>query len=169
MHDTEQLLSTQVRSVSCDATGQWLLTGSDDGTVRLWEAVTGHCRRTWDLGAKVHCVAWCPDQALRLVSCVAENKAMLLESGIGGPDVAEAARLALQAPPEDTEALEGSTKVVTRWVAREGGGLEVVHQHPLRNIAWHGGCDVFYSLDIAKVVACLDLVVVHWAASGHTF
>ena len=44
--------SMQVRTVSCDPSGQWLLTGSDDGTVRLWHVPSGHCRRVWDLGRK---------------------------------------------------------------------------------------------------------------------
>jgi ribosome biogenesis protein ERB1 len=126
----------QVRSLSCDPTGQWLLSGSDDGTVRLWEVMTGHCRTSWDLGAKVHCVAWCPDMATRLVSCVLENKVVLLASGVGGAAVAEAAAAALQPPPVDAAA----ERVLTRWVAREGGGLEVVHQHQLRSIAWHARC-----------------------------
>ena len=65
-----------------DGTGQWLLTGSDDGTVRLWEVVTGRCARMWNLAAKVHCVAWCPDPALRLVSAVCENKVVLLPAGM---------------------------------------------------------------------------------------
>lgn len=115
---SEHDCALQVRSVACDPSGQWLLTGSDDGTVRLWQALTGYCRTVWDVGAKVHGVAWCPDLSLRLVSCVLENKVVLLASGVGGAAVAEAAALALEAPPVDER--EGT--VLTRWVAREGGG-----------------------------------------------
>ncbi|KAJ2738323.1 Ribosome biogenesis protein erb1 [Coemansia sp. Cherry 401B] len=50
----------RVRSISVDPTGLWLLSGSDDGTVRLWELVTGRCARIWNLKETVHKVAWCP-------------------------------------------------------------------------------------------------------------
>ena len=130
------MLRVQVRAVACDPTGQCLLTGSDDGTVRLWDVPTGHCRRSWDLGAKVHAVAWCPDSKLRLVSCVIGNRVVLLPSGTGGAAVAEAAARALEAPPGDT----ASERVLTRWERRDDGGLDVVHSHQLRHIAWHGRC-----------------------------
>ncbi|KAJ2382507.1 Ribosome biogenesis protein erb1, partial [Coemansia sp. RSA 2603] len=51
----------RVRSISVDPTGLWLLSGSDDGSVRLWELVTGRCARIWALGETVHTVAWCPN------------------------------------------------------------------------------------------------------------
>ncbi|KAJ2720021.1 Ribosome biogenesis protein erb1 [Coemansia sp. Benny D115] len=51
----------RVRTISIDPTGLWLLSGSDDGTVRLWELVTGRCARIWTMGATVHTVAWCPN------------------------------------------------------------------------------------------------------------
>ena len=33
----------RVTCLSIDPSGQWLATGSDDGTVRLWELFTGRC------------------------------------------------------------------------------------------------------------------------------
>jgi ribosome biogenesis protein ERB1 len=130
-------MHVQVRSVAADPTGQWLLTGSDDGTVRLWDVLTAYCCRIWDLQAKVHRVAWCPDTDLRLVSCVVENRAVLLESGVGGPAVAAAAADALAVA--HSEVNDGSEEQpLTLWVVREEGGLEVVHTHQLQSISWHG-------------------------------
>ncbi len=70
-----------------DVSGQWLLTGSADGTVKLWETVTGRCSRTWDLGESVVCVAWCPDPALRLVSAVSGKRVVLLASTVASEEV----------------------------------------------------------------------------------
>ncbi|KAJ2673526.1 Ribosome biogenesis protein erb1 [Coemansia sp. RSA 1085] len=50
----------RVRTISVDPTGLWLLSGSDDGSVRLWEIATGRCAQTWSFGQTVHKVAWCP-------------------------------------------------------------------------------------------------------------
>lgn len=52
----------RVRSVSCDPTGLWLATGGDDGTVRIWEILTG--REVWKTVCStedaVDTVAWRP-------------------------------------------------------------------------------------------------------------
>lgn len=64
-----------------DASGQWLVSGSDDGSVRLWEVATARCMRTWDLGARVHCVAWCPASGLRIISAAVGNSVVLLPAG----------------------------------------------------------------------------------------
>ena len=64
-----------------DPSGQWLASGGDDGTLRLWEARTGRCLRTWALGGKVACVAWCPAPAMRLLSAAVGKAVLLLPSG----------------------------------------------------------------------------------------
>ena len=75
------LLVGQVRSVAVDASGQWLVSGSDDGSVRLWEVATARCMRTWNLASRVHCVAWCPAAGLRILSAAAGNSVFLLPAG----------------------------------------------------------------------------------------
>ena len=63
-------------------TGQWLLSGGDDGSVRLWEVRTGRCLSTWQLGEQpVSCVAWCPAPTLRLAAAVAGSRVVLLPTG----------------------------------------------------------------------------------------
>ena len=57
---------------SADASGQWLASGGDDGTARLWEVATGRCVRTWRPGGvPVRCVAWCPAAGLRVLAAAA--------------------------------------------------------------------------------------------------
>ncbi|KAI0562447.1 Ribosome biogenesis protein ERB Nucleolus [Gracilaria domingensis] len=63
-------LPSRARSISVHPEGHWLLSGSDDGRVRLWEIETGYQQCTWDLGAyvdkiegsvpPVSAVEWCP-------------------------------------------------------------------------------------------------------------
>lgn len=42
--------------------------GSDDGSVRLWEAATARCVRTVPVGGVVRSVAWNPQPAICLVA-----------------------------------------------------------------------------------------------------
>ena len=52
----------RVRSLNVDPTGVWLATGGDDGTVRVWEILTG--REVWKIklaeGEGINCVKWRP-------------------------------------------------------------------------------------------------------------
>ena len=64
-----------------DSSGQWLASGGDDGTLRLWEVRTGRCLRTWPLGGLVRCVAWCPAPETRLLSAVVGKSVVLLPAG----------------------------------------------------------------------------------------
>ena len=57
-----------VRCISVCPTGQWLASGSDDGTVRLWEVATGRCMRTLSLGGVVKALDWNPNAALCLLA-----------------------------------------------------------------------------------------------------
>lgn len=58
----------KIRSISIDPTGNWLATGSDDGTVRIWEVLTG--REVYkfiivDINENtddhIECIQWNPD------------------------------------------------------------------------------------------------------------
>ncbi|KAJ8303055.1 hypothetical protein KUTeg_019451 [Tegillarca granosa] len=42
-----------VRTISVDPTGQWLASGSDDETVKIWEVSTGRCMKTIKIGGVV--------------------------------------------------------------------------------------------------------------------
>jgi ribosome biogenesis protein ERB1 len=126
-----------VRSVSADPSGQWLASGGDDGTLRLWEVASGRCMRTWDLGAPVVCVAWCPAAATRLLAAAAGKSLLLLPSGVGGEAAAAAAAEALR--------LEGGEVAgqLATWRQRADGGVEVAGNHEVRHLAWHARGDYF--------------------------
>uniref|UniRef100_H2Z1B5 Ribosome biogenesis protein BOP1 homolog n=1 Tax=Ciona savignyi TaxID=51511 RepID=H2Z1B5_CIOSA len=59
-----------VRTISVDATGQWLASGSDDGIVRVWEVSTARCVREVSLGKNqpIKCLAWCPNPSVCLLA-----------------------------------------------------------------------------------------------------
>lgn len=86
--------SDRVRSISPHPSGQWLASGSDDGTVRLWEVATGRCCGKWQLGEAVYSVAWCPNPAVQLIGAAVGKKVVLLVSGVGGDGVDASARQA---------------------------------------------------------------------------
>ena len=63
----------RVRSLNVDPTGVWLATGGDDGTVRVWEILTG--REVWKIKLNeeeaVNCVKWRPVKESAILSACA--------------------------------------------------------------------------------------------------
>lgn len=96
---------SMVRSIALDPTGQWLCSGSDDGTVRLWEVSTARCVRVFEMGTVledededeeedaekksrdkeeacvVESVAWNPNPALPIVAVGISDCVVLLHTG----------------------------------------------------------------------------------------
>ena len=143
-----------VRSLCTDPTGQWLLSGSADGTVKVWEVQTARCLGSWDLGEVVTCVAWCPNRTLSLAAVAAGNRVVLLplERGNAEQDVATETALedALSTAAEAAAAAgEGaSTPLAASWRKAEGlgGAVEIPHNFPVKHVAWHGRGDYFSSV-----------------------
>ena len=68
--------------MAVDPSGQWLASGGDDGTLRLWEARTGRCLRTWAPGRRaVRVRRLVPAPAMRLLSAAVGKAVLLLPSG----------------------------------------------------------------------------------------
>ena len=91
-----------VRSLAVHPRGEWLLSGAEDGTARLWELSTGRCFRTWTFQqhgddhahagdavrsrAVVSHVAFCPNVSRPLVSVCVGHCIMLLRTGLGSEE-----------------------------------------------------------------------------------
>ena len=50
----------RVRSISVSPNGQFIVSGSDDKTARVWEVTSGRCLRVYQMDEPVVSVAWNP-------------------------------------------------------------------------------------------------------------
>lgn len=73
--------SVQVNSVSPSLDGQWLASGSEDGSLKLWEVSTGRCLKTIQFEKPVKCCTWCPDNSVSIISVASGKSVFLLYSG----------------------------------------------------------------------------------------
>ncbi|KAG8240227.1 hypothetical protein J437_LFUL004687 [Ladona fulva] len=96
-----------VRCITLDPKGQFLASGSDDETVKVWEISTGRCLKTFELGyGAVRRVCWCPNSSLSLIAVGAGKTVMLINPGVGEKIVVERTDELLATPPaEDTETI----------------------------------------------------------------
>ncbi|ORY07319.1 BOP1NT-domain-containing protein [Basidiobolus meristosporus CBS 931.73] len=68
----------RIRSFSVDPSGLWVVSGSDDKTVKLWEVSTGRCIQTWAFDEIITSVSWNPNRDLCFFAVATANKVHLI-------------------------------------------------------------------------------------------
>ncbi|RKP19791.1 BOP1NT-domain-containing protein [Rozella allomycis CSF55] len=110
--------SGRVRSVSVDPTGQWLVSGSDDNTVKLWELMTGRCIQTWSYDEVIQQVVWNPSVSISLFAVVFGEKIILVH-------------------PDNFESKAAEWKLIDETQ------LEINHSAQVKSCVWHNKGDYF--------------------------
>ncbi|CDK24735.1 unnamed protein product [Kuraishia capsulata CBS 1993] len=94
----------RVRAISIDPSGLWLATGADDGTVRIWEVLTG--REVYrsviidnveeNSEDHIEAIAWNPNSDLGLLAVAAADTVYLLCPPVFGYEIENASRLKVE-------------------------------------------------------------------------
>nr|XP_018906678.1 PREDICTED: ribosome biogenesis protein BOP1 homolog [Bemisia tabaci] len=141
--------TNMVRTISVDPLGQYLLSGSDDCTAKVWEVSTGRCVKTFEVGGVVRSVAWCPNSALSLVAVAADRKLLLINPSVGDFLVVGKTDTLLDEPPEQTAIVAERIKAAVQWEHPEkelwDKGIRIVINHfkEIKQITWHAKGDYF--------------------------
>ena len=140
-----------VRTISVCPSGQWLASGSDDGTLRLWEVATGRCMKTLQVHGVVRGVAWNPNPALSLCAVVKDNVVLVINTGLGDRLVQSKTDDMLQvlamSAPDDDQAQADDKKLPVTWTTAtaseqvHGFRISVSHPKPVTQLSWHGRGD----------------------------
>jgi WD40 repeat protein len=125
----------RVRALAFSADGQWVVTGSYDGTAKVWEAATGVLRATLPHGDGVVAVAFNPE-GNRVVTGGTDGQARMWDAATGqplGPPMPHRATVrAVAFDPQEERLLTASEDGTARlWDAATG--------HPLGDPMVHGG------------------------------
>ncbi|KAL5702799.1 Ribosome biogenesis protein 1 [Ranunculus cassubicifolius] len=129
-----------VSSISIEVSGQWLASGSIDGTVRVWEVETGRCLRVWDVGEPVHYVAWNPKSNLRILAVSLGHDVLVLNTGLGTEEEEEKVKELLHINKNSDE----STKSTVNWLQYDKyEGLILKHPKAVSSVEWHFKGDYF--------------------------
>ena len=57
-----------IHSISVHPGGQWLLSASNDKSIKCWEVATGRCMNTWKFDEKCVYSSWLPSTSMNLIS-----------------------------------------------------------------------------------------------------
>lgn len=94
----------RIRTLSIDPQGLWLATGSDDGSVRVWEVLTG--RQLYKFQAvnveenpedKIDALEWHPETSTAILAVAAAERVFLLVPPVFGFDYENSARVKIEA------------------------------------------------------------------------
>ncbi|KAK1260134.1 hypothetical protein QJS04_geneDACA002288 [Acorus gramineus] len=133
-----------VVSISVSETGQWIASGSKDGTVRIWEVETGRCLRVWEVDEAVQHVSWNPVPELPILALCVGQDLLLLNTGLGNAE--EQSRMTellnvKESPPVDDSGLNTS---IVRWSQHEKHeGIRLKHIKSVSKVEWHRKGDYF--------------------------
>lgn len=85
-----------VHSVSIEPQGQFIVSGSEDCTVKFWEVINGRCWRTIHFDSPVRIVAWCPNAALSVVAVVTSRQVYMVIPQLGDSGISKDTELMLE-------------------------------------------------------------------------
>lgn len=131
----------RIRSLSIDPSGLWLATGSDDGTVRIWEILTGReVYKVTLIDVKenqddhIECLEWNPDKDTGILAVAAGENIYLIVPPIFGFDIEnhgktliengfgfdtfgsqKKSNLQVDSEDEDGESIKAVNKTVAQW------------------------------------------------------
>lgn len=139
----------RVRSLAIDPSGIWLATGGDDGSIRVWEMMTG--RQIWSVKLEneesVNVVRWRPGKDAVILSVASGDAIYLIVPPIVDPEIDAASREILDAgwgyAANGTSNGAAKKEPAAQW-SRPGSRFEdegVLVKFTLRNtvkvISWH--------------------------------
>ncbi|KAK3651206.1 Ribosome biogenesis protein erb1 [Elasticomyces elasticus] len=177
----------KVRSISIDGSGKWVASGGDDGTVRVWEILTG--RQLWRLKLSkdeaVNVVSWRPGNAESsiLVACCGESiYFMTPQHDLCTPEVDAKSRgildagygyAATAAPAQKTSA--GADKpTATSWarpsatLQERGCLLSLTLRTTPKTLSWHRRGDYFSTVSPGSSSASATAIAIHTLSKHQT-
>ncbi|CAG9853736.1 unnamed protein product [Phyllotreta striolata] len=138
-----------VRSISIDKTGQYLLSGSDDCTIKIWEVNTGRCLKTIKTNSVVRSVEWCPNAALSLVLVATGQEVLLINPNVGDYLVNSKTDTVLQDVPKSDVVTPERVRATVQWIEpdeeqyKNGVRLILKHFKDVCQVTWHAKGDYF--------------------------
>ncbi|XP_023546869.1 ribosome biogenesis protein BOP1 homolog isoform X1 [Cucurbita pepo subsp. pepo] len=126
-----------VMSISTEANGQWIASGSLDGTVRIWEVETGRCLKVWELGEAVKYVAWNPLPELPILAAAVGVDVLLLNTGFGDGEVQAKVKELLHIDALPATDNSDKTPIATWLQDDKVEGIRLRHFKTVSSVEWH--------------------------------
>ncbi|KAK7412019.1 hypothetical protein VNO78_03465 [Psophocarpus tetragonolobus] len=149
-----------VTSISVEASGQWMASGSSDGTVRVWEVETGRCLRQWEVGEAVNCVAWNPLPDIHILAVSVGQDVLLLNTCLGDEEEQKRIKELLWVDSSTASDDSGNKAPTVSWLKDDKHmGLRLRHFKTVTAVEWHRKGDYFSTVMPADIL--FESVLIH--------
>ena len=134
-----------VRSISLDPKGQFLATGSDDKTVRIWEVLTGRCFKKFDFDDEIKSVAWNPNPTKSVIAVAFVKTIELIEPGdkILRKESDEALKQLIEEEASDAGVVDWICVNEDDELWKRGKRIILRHKFMVDQVTWHPKGDYF--------------------------
>ncbi|WCJ25466.1 hypothetical protein M5689_007350 [Euphorbia peplus] len=142
-----------VMSISVESSGQWIASGSTDGTVRIWEVDTGRCLKIWEFDEAVSSVAWNPLPELPILAISVGLDLYLMNTGLGSLEVQKNVTELLHVSTPIASDVSGNEALGLSWIQDDKyGGIRLRHFRTISSVEWHRRGDYFCTLMPADIL-----------------
>eukprot|EP00112_Aurelia_sp_Birch-Aquarium-sp1_P010468 Seg2233.4 transcript_id=Seg2233.4/GoldUCD/mRNA.D3Y31 product="Ribosome biogenesis protein bop1" protein_id=Seg2233.4/GoldUCD/D3Y31 len=148
-----------VRCLSVDPSGQWLVSGSEDKTLRFWEISTCRCVKTIKFEETVTLVEWNPNSNMCLLAAAVGKSLYIINPYLGDKLISSNTDNTLagsETTIEDNDKI--SWKVPTLSERNRGLRIHIVHEKIIKQGSWHVKGDYFA---VVQVEGGSQSVVIH--------
>ncbi|WKX88061.1 hypothetical protein Q1695_008017 [Nippostrongylus brasiliensis] len=138
----------QVRSISVEPErGELLVSGGEDGTVRVWMMDSGRCIKTYKVAGPVTSVAFCPIGSKSLVAVAYEGRQIAIFNTDCGDKLicSQTEEFIKEVPIEESDGKVNWRRIKDRIV------LEMPNE--VRKVVWHVKGDYFASVAVDDIAA----------------
>ncbi|CAN1175029.1 Ribosome biogenesis protein BOP1 homolog [Linum perenne] len=140
-----------VMSISTEASGEWLASGSADGTVRIWDVDSGRCLKVWEFDEGVQYVAWNPMPDLPILAVSTGQDVYILNTGLGNDETQKKVKELLHV--QSAEVSDESKKTIANWSQDDKhGGIMLRHPKTVSSVEWHRRGDYFSTIMPADIL-----------------
>ncbi|XP_039431085.1 ribosome biogenesis protein BOP1 homolog [Culex pipiens pallens] len=138
-----------IRTISIEPKGEYLVTGSDDKTIKIWEVSTARCIKTIPTGDVVRSVAWCPNIKISLIALASGKRTLLINPHVGDCLLSKKTDDLLAEAPKHEVVDNERISTAVQWVdvaeEEQKAGVRIVINHfrEIKQVTWHGRGDYF--------------------------
>lgn len=140
-----------IRAISIEPKGQYIVTGSDDMSIKIWEIATGRCIKTIKTKGVVRSVAWCPNPKISLIAVATDKRCLLINPYVGDIKlISKKTDDILAESPVNDQIENEKIKAAIQWTTdidedekKDGVRIVINHFQEIKQVTWHGRGDYF--------------------------